>query len=70
MDPIALPYVFIKAGPYGVDQMPGLALIRFLYSQPEPLHQITCLCRCGTGTDSSLQVHAANKQDKMHFILL
>ena len=61
---------FIKASPYGVDQMPGLALIRFLYSQLEPLHQVACLRRCGTGSVSPLQILAANKQDKMHFILL
>ena len=64
MDPIALPYVFIKAGPYGVDRMPRSALIRFLYSQPEPLHQITCLRRCGVGTVSTLQVHAVNNKIK------
>ena len=34
----------IKAGPFGVDQMPGLALINgSSYLQSGPLHRITCL---------------------------
>lgn len=44
--------------------MPRPALIRFLHLQPEPLHQIACLRRCGAGLRSSLQVLAVNNKIK------